>query len=286
MPLRPIFACMVLSRAKYLFIVLPTLLLNCSMRGKSFYPDLRAYQQQPARTLVLKRPLREISGIDYFDEGQLLAINDEEGKLYFVQSQTGKQRATHFGHKADYEDVVLAGNDIFILRSDGWLTRLSKDNFQEKETIERNFGKWHEFEALYFDSLLHSLMVICKHCGKDQDRIDAFRYDLDAHSWKEQPAFSIAWSDIRRMARDGVVECRPSAAALHPVTHQLFIVCSIGKVLLVCDRQGRLQEVHKLNPDEFQQPEGICFTPRGDMYISNEGKEGKGTILYFPYHPQ
>jgi uncharacterized protein YjiK len=35
----------------------------------------------------------------------------------------------------------------------------------------------------------------------------------------------------------------------------------------------------------YPQAEGIAFAPNGDLYISNEAKLGKPTLLYIPYKP-
>ena len=43
-------------------------------------------------------------------------------------------------------------------------------------------------------------------------------------------------------------------------------------------------DVKELDPNEFRQPEGICFSPSGDMFISSEGQGGKGYILEFELH--
>jgi uncharacterized protein YjiK len=39
--------------------------------------------------------------------------------------------------------------------------------------------------------------------------------------------------------------------------------------------------VQKLDKELLPQPEGICFSPDGIMFISSEGKGGKGRILVF-----
>ena len=40
----------------------------------------------------------------------------------------------------------------------------------------------------------------------------------------------------------------------------------------------------KLKKKIHEQPEGIVFAQDGTMYISNEGKEGKGKIYKFAYN--
>jgi hypothetical protein len=88
---------------------------------------------------------------------------------------------------------------------------------------------------------------------------------------------------VRRLLNDKYLECKPSAAAIHPLLHKLFVLCSVGKTLLICSTDGKVEEAYRLDPEFFPQPEGICFSPAGDMFISNEGKKGQGTIIRFPY---
>ena len=58
---------------------------------------------------------------------------------------------------------------------------------------------------------------------------------------------------------------------------------SVGKLLVIADPKGKVEEVFKLDPVMFNQPEGLTFAPNGDLYISNEGGEGIATILKFNY---
>ncbi|HEY6504631.1 MAG TPA: hypothetical protein VIZ28_11700, partial [Chitinophagaceae bacterium] len=146
-----------------------------------------------------------------------------------------------------------------------------------------DFGKGIEFESLYYDKIQGQLVLICKLCGSGSTNINAYRFDLATKQFLPGVYFTIEWKEIRRMAKNSQIECRPSAAALNPVMDKLFIIASVGKVLLQCSREGVLEQVYKINADHFQQPEGITFAPNGDMYISNEGVQGKGSILFFPY---
>ena len=59
------------------------------------------------------------------------------------------------------------------------------------------------------------------------------------------------------------------------------MISNIGKLLIVMDRRGEILDIHALDIKLFRQPEGICFSPSGDLFISNEGQGGKGYILKF-----
>lgn len=62
------------------------------------------------------------------------------------------------------------------------------------------------------------------------------------------------------------------------------MLCSVGKMLLVCDLKGKVEQAWPLNQQIYKQPEGITFTPNGDMYISNEAADNdKGSILKLVY---
>jgi uncharacterized protein YjiK len=75
----------------------------------------------------------------------------------------------------------------------------------------------------------------------------------------------------------------PSAIAVHPITGEIYVTSSKGKLLLVLDRQGRIVHLEKLKKSLHTQPEGICFDADGTMFIANEGKDGKAKIYKFRY---
>lgn len=57
-------------------------------------------------------------------------------------------------------------------------------------------------------------------------------------------------------------------------------------ILIILNRRSKVLNVKELDQKIFQQPEGICFSPTGDMFISNEDRGEKGYILKFRCHEE
>ena len=75
---------------------------------------------------------------------------------------------------------------------------------------------------------------------------------------------------------------RPSGIAKNPVTSEWFIISAVNKLLVVTDHNWKIKETCFLNSNIFNQPEGIAFDDKGNMYISNEGDDlSEGNILRF-----
>jgi uncharacterized protein YjiK len=77
----------------------------------------------------------------------------------------------------------------------------------------------------------------------------------------------------------------PSAIAVHPITHEIYILSASDRLLAVYDNKS-LKTVYPLPAELYYKPEGIAFFENGDMLISNEGdKTGffKGNISLLKY---
>jgi hypothetical protein len=55
----------------------------------------------------------------------------------------------------------------------------------------------------------------------------------------------------------------------------------VGKLLMVLSGNGEMLAMITLSPKIFPKSEGICFSPDGNLFISNEGEVKAGTILKF-----
>lgn len=273
------------------FIILLLTLTACESKRVIYTP--KGYDITKAQKTELGQNLDEISGIFWENEDIMLANNDETGKIFFINLKDKKDFDYHslsFGKKNDYEDIVKVDTAIYLLISDGEIVEVTgyQDRDQVRSAVVASLkGGNNEFEALYYDKEVNSIIVLCKACHKEKDKIrTAFRFDLSGKILGDTPYYEIDVSDIRKILNDNRAEFRPSAAAIHPIEHKLYILSSIGKLLVITDRSGNVEQAIPLSPSMFPQPEGIAFADNGDMYISNEiNTAERATLLKFKYKP-
>lgn len=243
----------------------------------------------PDEIMKLGNHLHEISGMAYIPAtGMILTENDEKGDIFTIdfKNKLDKVGKIKFGGKGDYEDIVYTDSAVYMLISSGTIVKV---NMKDSSMITQDFvldngGKKNEFEAMYLDKANHSLVLLCKECSHEKDQVrNAYRFDYTSNSFSPEPLYTIKISDIQHMIKDDKAVFKPSAAGIDPVTGKLFIVASVGKLLVVAGRDGKVENVFRLDPKMYNQPEGLTFAPNGDLYISNEGGEGIATILKFSY---
>jgi uncharacterized protein YjiK len=241
----------------------------------------------PDEKMELGKQLHEISGMAYIPEKNvLLAENDEKGDIFVVDYKNKKDNdgKIKFGGKGDYEDIVYTDTAVYMLVSTGSVVQVktTDSSFATQEFIlneEKN-----EFETMYLDADGHSLILLCKQCDHEKDEIrTAYRFNLRTNTFDAEPAYTINIADIRKLLNDDKAEFKPSAAGINPINGKLYIVASVGKLLVIANEKGKVEQVFRLDPDMYNQPEGMTFAPNGDLYISNEGGEGIATILRFSY---
>lgn len=264
------------------FTLLFAFFASCTSRsGKSFVPAMQGYNDKLHEVHILNKDLLEVSGIVHLGGLRFAAINDEDGELFFTNLENDSTVKYRFKGKGDYEDLAKAGDTYYILESSGDIIELDQ-SFTGHETYKFN-KKNTEFESLVYYADKKKLVMIVKDQKKRADGIAAFSFDLTRKEFDPEPFFSISFKQVFTVLTNYDTECKPSAAAINPVNKKLYILASVGKVILQCSSEGKLEEIYKINPAHFPQPEGISFATNGDMFISNEGAEGKATILKFPY---
>jgi uncharacterized protein YjiK len=226
----------------------------------------------------LPKKLKEISGLSYYKNNQLACVNDEDGKV-FMYDLTKKEivEKIPFGKDGDYEGIEVIGNEVFILKSNGKI-----NSFKIGEAFERTIDCTDpdviEYEGLGYDPKNKRLLLAAKERVKDKDEKKMiYAYDFDRKVLFKNIAIPQEQITDKANGKD----FRPSGIAVNPLTGQYFVLASDGKKLLILSESGKKEALISLNPKIFKQPEGICFSPDGTLYIASEGKDGDGYILSF-----
>ena len=274
-------------RASISAFIISFAIFGCKSGGKSIQPvDSSRYDLTHPVIMKLPEGLVEISGIAYYaKDTSVFAIGDESGNLYKISlNRKGDIKKWKFDKKHDFEDLVLKDSTFYVLVSNGDIVSVQFGQNDSIITHTSTFPdaskKLNEFESLYYDDSLRQLVLLCKDCEDDDKKtISAWGYNDTSGAYTA----SIYTIDVQPIAQKlGVekVKLKPSAMAINPVTNELYIISSINRVLIVTDRQGKFKELFTLDRAIYKQPEGIAFTPAGDMMISNEASEtGLADIL-------
>lgn len=267
----------------YTFItILTTVYISCT--GKINYSSPPGYDLGHPLKIFLPSALTEISGIIYYPKDtSLFAISDETGTLYkiFPDKKMLVQK-WKFGSNHDYEDLQRVDSTFYILASNGNIVsiKFSKTAPVQVNNFKMDDKEKNEFESLYFDSTLHKLILICKDCKADKKSTVSTRtFDMISKTYSSGP-YTINVKEIVKMMHTKEMKFKPSAAAINPVTHELFIISSVNKTLIIADINGKIKQAYLLRSSIYKQPEGIAFTPAGDLLISNESaRQGDANIL-------
>ena len=237
---------------------------------------------------VLGEPLREISGITFLrgNPDTLYAIEDETGRLYFFHLGGGPH-TWHFGGHGDYEDVtVLDDKEFVVLRSDGSLFVFPVGAASRKSVrAYPHILPAGEYEGLFGDKD-GRLIAMCKNCGIDDQskEVSAYVLGYDAsHSLAIRDHFKIVVPAEKLTSIHKHIKFHPSCLARHPLTGEWYVVSSVNKALIVFDEHWQVRSMYALDSTLFKQPEGLAFDREGNMYISNEGGEGRANVLLFRY---
>ena len=233
--------------------------------------------------------LDEISGIVYVQkDNSVLAIQDERGWLFKIHLKSNLDlQKWQYSKGADFEDVVLIDSTFFVLESTGNLIQfrfITPDSVEVKQHDFPTEGK-NEFEILYHEKQKNRLVLVCKDCeADDKNSLTAFAFNLDSSAYASAPAYVMDIRKIETLMDEKKVRFKPSAATINPVTGDLFMISAINKVLVISDLNGVPKQVFRINPKLYKQPEGIAFTPRGDLLVSNESADiGAANVLFFKY---
>jgi DNA-binding beta-propeller fold protein YncE len=289
-----------------IYFPLLVLLTSCFTESSNFVTNVTFPYNltKPDERYVVPDYLNEISGIAFY-KGYILCIQDEKGTVYrFDASKKSVTEKYAFGENGDYEDIAVKGNSIFVLKSNGNITKIENPESASRSVtiLKTPLSSKNDAEGMAFDSSGNNLLIACKGSPSVKNEENkgnvrsVFSFDPLSMYFNNKAVFRIDLKkkeDFRKqeiydymqlLKKKGLTDesnFQPSGISVNPVTGEIFVISAQGKLILILNREGKIADMGYLDPVTFPQPEGICFSPSGDLYISNEGRGGPGTILRF-----
>jgi DNA-binding beta-propeller fold protein YncE len=300
-----------------LLIVLSFILNSCLREVKQGNSELKrigfAYDlSSPDSVYYLDDDLLEISGISWYGDNKIACIQDEQGIIYIFDTSKGRVTGSYkFGKNDDYEDIAVSNDTVWILSSKGIIYKVTELANEKRKVTSHStlLSVINNPEGLAYDLSDNNLLIACKNQSsvKGQEKLAGFkaiyRFRTTDNNLLENPEFLIdleQFNDYKETRYFKKVTLRlakklnlvdnagfqPSGLAIHPFNDEIYVISATPGMLAVIDRSGDVRNILPLDKHIFRQPEGICFSPDGDLYISNEGKNGRGNILKFNYIPK
>ena len=243
---------------------------------------------KPEIKVELTKELKEISGLTWYN-GQLGAVQDESGKIYLLNSKTGTiEEKVKFSLPGDFEGVEVVDSTFYTITSSGTLFFFQMDNPSQINRIETKLSWKNDVEGLGYDPKNNQLLIVCKENGSvDDNQIKGkaiYALNLSNYKLSKHPIAIIKKSDLQKYTK--VDKFKPSAVAIDPLTQDLYVLAAAGNLLVVLNPEYKIKAATKLPGKIYGQPEGICFSPAGDLFISNEGDNEKANFYQLPRQPQ
>ncbi len=287
-----------------------TLTKNMVDQDLDFHTNFPYDLDNPTDKITLPNKLKEISGLGIDATGQYLyAVQDEEGDLFIIDRKTGKvEEQIKFHKEGDYEGIEFIKDRAYIVKSTGTIYEIHDIGkpTQKRTKHKFDFSKSSDVEGLGYDPIENTLLVSCK--GKALRGEEAklkkgiYSIDLETMTMDTLPRYTVTLEAVKQFLEthqsleyfDKLVKVfkpekefifGPSGIAVHPKSGEIYITSAIGNVLVVLSRNNQIIHLQKLRKKIHEQPEGIVFDDNGHLFISNEGKSGKGKIFSFAYQP-
>lgn len=254
--------------------------------------DLQYDVYSPENVFKLPGALEEISGLAYWKENILLCVEDEKGNLYLYDHVKEEIiQEIKFGKKGDYEGVTQSEDIAYVVKSTGKLYYFKIENEPEVTKVDLPFTSSNDLEGITKGHNNDEFYIACKQNAEIlENGVEGraiYTYNVKKDKVKTKPYINLTTDSFKEeIVKAGLNPSKhmpfmPSGIAVHPHTEDVFLISSVGKLLVVLNKSGSIVSMAPLKRSLFRQPEGICFDHDGNMFISSEGRGKKGYILKF-----
>lgn len=248
--------------------------------------DSHPAQALPVAMWLMPPELREISGLALKPNGMVLTHDDNVGRIYEIDPETGilqKAFALSGGVRGDFEAITIAGTDIYLLQSKGKIYKFKEgaDGQQVPYSVyNTKLGKECEFESMAFEADSSRLLLVCKRIltKKAPHELLIYRLPLPLGDPSTMSTLRVPIADV--VGSNGWKNFHPSDINIDPVTKNYVIISSHEKGLVVVTPDGDVVRSEPL-PGDHRQPEGVAITRDSLLMVSDEANVKPPTITLY-----
>ena len=252
--------------------------------------DANSDKGMPLAMWIMPAQLREISGLALTSRGTVLTHDDNSGRVSEINPRTGillKAFSLVGNQKEDFEAIAIAGNDIYLVASDGKLFRFREGaDGQQVQFILFDTGlrKQCEFESLAYEADSTRLLMACKRQLDKQAPKDLVIYRMPLPL--NRATFTVLRVPLQQVIGSNKWKnFRPSDMTIDPFTRNYVIIASHEKGLLVLTPDGDVVRSEPL-PGDHRQPEGVAITKDSILLISDEANVKPAAITLYKWREQ
>jgi uncharacterized protein YjiK len=243
---------------------------------------------QPVAMWIMPPALSEISGIALTGDGRLLAHDDELARVFEIDPRRGvvlKSFMLGKGLHGDFEGITVAGQDLYMMLSNGLLYRFREGENQSRvnyETFDTHLGKECEFEGVAYEKDSARLILPCKNV-----KIKHLDDELVIYKWKigsrDSTGITMLTVPLGEVIGDNKwKKFRPSDMTIDPATGNYVLISSLEKGLVVMTPDGEVIRSERL-PGKHAQAEGVAITSDNILIISDEATSKPATITLYKW---
>jgi uncharacterized protein YjiK len=258
----------------------------------------------PDHVAVLPDILVEASGVTDVSPTEVAIVQDELGTIFLYDIDAGKvTKKIPFGPPGDYEGITRVDDAMFVLKSNGNLYAVR--DWQNAANTSKHVLQLPTMdnEGLAFDPVENTLLVAPKSrwkkgaSGKSERPI--FAVDIASGHLVPEPVLVLNSDDLITFAKAHNLDIpvktnkkgeekadlrfKPASLAVHPVTHEIFVVSAVDGVLASFNRKGAVTGLQFLNKNDLPKAEGLTFLPDASLVIVSEAANDKPRIQVYKW---
>lgn len=248
--------------------------------------DAGRREDAPIAMWIMPAELREISGLALTSDGRLLAHDDELARIVEIDARRGLIKKSFMvgnGIRGDFEAITVAGQDIYLLLSNGVLYQFregANGAHVPYRTYDLRLGKECEFEGVAYQKDSAWLVLPCKKSHKKHldDELVIYRWRIGETDDSAVSMMTVPVEDV--IDGNKWKKFQPSDITIDPETGNYVIISSREKGIVVLTPEGEVLDSQSL-PGQHHQAEGVAITNDSILAVSDEATSRPAAITLY-----